>query len=132
MRRPVMYWTIFRNRACCARSKIIGYAWVDYFRNDFNEIQRLHGMSAIRKTQILDVMEKIKEIYYSKNTRNLVMNADEFRYLLQNTTSEEDSSIDNRLKIVLLMIEKILNVSMVILLLCSSQASIWKRISIWQ
>lgn len=86
--------------------KIIGYAWVDYFRNDFNEIQRLHGMSAIRKTQILDVMEKIKEIYYSKNTRNLVMNADEFRYLLQNTTSEEDSSIDNRLKIVLLMIEK--------------------------
>lgn len=83
-----------------------GYAWVDYFKNDLDEIKRMHGMSAIRKYQILAVMEKIKEFYHTKKTRNLIMNADDFRYLLQNANNEDDSSIDNRLKIVLLMIEK--------------------------
>lgn len=86
--------------------RLNGYAWVDYFKNDLFEIQRMHGMSAIRKYQILAVMEKIREIYRTKKTRNLIMNADDFRYLLQNANAEDDSSIDNRLKIILLMIEK--------------------------
>ncbi|MHC3377695.1 DEAD/DEAH box helicase [Ligilactobacillus equi] len=82
-----------------------GRAFVDYFRNDFSEIKRLHGMSAIKKSQILAVMEKVKEVYEAKKTRHLVMSADDFRYLLQNN-DQEDQSIDNRLKIILLMIEK--------------------------
>lgn len=83
-----------------------GYGHLDYLPQDFNAVQQLQGMSAIKKTQIQGVMQKILDIYRSKgNNRNLVVNADDFKYIFGNNT-DDDNNLDNKVKTVLLMIEK--------------------------
>lgn len=92
-------------RAARNKSKVpMGYAWLDFFNQDFTELKRLYGMSAITKTQILDVMNKIMELYKLKRNRHMVVSAEDFKYLVQNNETEEN--IDNKIKIILLMIEK--------------------------
>lgn len=81
-----------------------GYAWFDFLNPDFTHVKRLHGMSAINNAQILEVMRKIRDLYQQKKSRNLTVNADDFQYLIQN--NDEDKNIDNKIKIILLMIEK--------------------------
>lgn len=84
----------------------LGYAGLDYFPRDFNAVQQLHGMSAVRKPQILAVMQKVLELYRSKGfNRNLVVNADDFKYIFTNNI-DDDNNLDNKVKTVLLMIEK--------------------------
>ena len=83
----------------------IGRAKLDYMPSDFNEIRKLHGMSAVKKWELIEVMRKIVSLYKTKkNARNLVVSADDFRNALK--TTEDDSGIDNRIKTILLMIEK--------------------------
>lgn len=81
----------------------VGHAWFDFLKNDFVEVNKLQGMSAIRKTQIIEVMKKILSIYQDKgNNRNLIVSADDFRYIF--IDSQED--MDNKIKTIMLMIEK--------------------------
>jgi ATP-dependent DNA helicase RecQ len=84
-----------------------GYGVLDYLPNDFNEVNRLQGMSAIRKEEILNVMKKIVEVYKAKNyNRNLVVSADDFKYIFSDNVDDVNSNLDNKVKTVLLMIEK--------------------------
>ena len=88
-----------------ARSLPEGYAWFDFLPQDFTEVKRLHGMSTIKKQQLIEVMRKIVSLYEQKKNRNIVVSADDFKYIF-NQNELEDSDIDNKLKITLLMIEK--------------------------
>lgn len=76
---------------------------------DFTEVKRLHGMSTIKKQQLIEVMRKIVSLYEQKKNRNLVVSADDFKYIF-NQNELEDSDIDNNLKITLLINKKVLNV----------------------
>ena len=83
-----------------------GFGNIDFLSHDLNEVKQLYGMSAIRKTQILEVMRKIVSVYKEKNcNRNLIISSDDFKYIFVNKKGDEDS-LDNKVKTVLLMIEK--------------------------
>ncbi|MTO65094.1 DEAD/DEAH box helicase, partial [Turicibacter sanguinis] len=54
-------------RAARDNSKVKqGFGMIDFLPRDMNEVKQFHGMSAIRKTQILEVMKKICSIYKEK------------------------------------------------------------------
>lgn len=94
-------------RAARDKEKVpFGYAQIDFLSKDMNEVKQLHGMSAIRKTQIIDVMKKIRSLYYENgNNRNLIISPEDFKYIFVQNKRDEDS-LDNKIKTVLLMIEK--------------------------
>lgn len=84
----------------------IGFGLIDFLNRDMNEVKQLHGMSAIRKNQILEVMKKVLAIYKEKNNnRNLIISPEDFKYIFVQNKRDEDS-LDNKVKTVLLMIEK--------------------------
>ncbi|WP_235505534.1 helicase-related protein [Enterococcus sp. RIT-PI-f] len=84
-----------------------GYAWLDFLGNDFAEVNKLQGMGAIRKEQIIEVMRKVVSIYKAKGyNRNLIVNADDFRHIFGNIEKDDSSNLDNKIKTVMLMIEK--------------------------
>ncbi|WP_173646039.1 DEAD/DEAH box helicase [Floricoccus tropicus] len=83
-----------------------GFGMIDFLARDFNEVKQLHGMSAIKKTQIIEVMRKVLSIYkQSGNSRNLIISPEDFKYIFVQNKRDEDS-LDNKVKTVLLMIEK--------------------------
>ncbi|PEI74635.1 DEAD/DEAH box helicase [Bacillus wiedmannii] len=93
-----------------ARDLPVGYAYFDFFKSDFTHVNRLHGISTIKKLQLIQVMEKILNLVNtsrSKHSRNLLVSAEEFRYIFSKKTSGDyDDDIDNKLKTALLIIEK--------------------------
>lgn len=83
-----------------------GYGLIDFLPKDMNEVKRLYGMSAIKKSQILEVMQKVLSVYREKdNNRNLIISPEDFKYIFVQSKHDEDS-LDNKVKTVLLMIEK--------------------------
>lgn len=92
-----------------ARALDKGYAFFDFLPQDFVHIQRLHGISIIKKNQLLQVIEKILSILDShkgKKVRNLLISADEFRYIFNEGNIRENDNFDNKIKTALLIIEK--------------------------
>lgn len=89
-----------------------GKAYFDFLSKDFNHVKRLHGISTIRKTQLIQVMDKILSIYSKeknkKFARNLLINSEDFRYIFDrnNRSDYENDDLDNKLKTALLIIEK--------------------------
>ncbi|WP_243198115.1 DEAD/DEAH box helicase [Weissella diestrammenae] len=84
-----------------------GYGILDYLPQDFNAVQQLQGMSKIKKNQIQGVMQKILDIYRNKGyNRNLVVSADDFKYIFSENIDDDSGSLDNKVKTILLMIEK--------------------------
>lgn len=94
-------------RAARDKSKVPhGFGMIDFLSRDMNEVKQLHGMSAIRKVQILEVMRKVLSVYKEKgNNRNLIISPEDFKYIFVQNKRDEDS-LDNKVKTVLLMIEK--------------------------
>lgn len=94
-------------RAARDKSKVqYGFGMIDFLSRDMNEVKQLYGMSAIRKTQILEVMRKVLSVYKEKgNNRNLIISPEDFKYIFVQNNRDEDS-LDNKVKTVLLMIEK--------------------------
>ena len=94
-------------RAARDKDKVpYGFGLIDFLPKDMNEVKRLYGMSAIRKSQIIEVMKKVLSIYKEKNNnRNLIISPDDFKYIFVQNKHDEDS-LDNKVKTVLLMIEK--------------------------
>lgn len=94
-------------RAARDKDKVAtGYGVIDFLKKDMNEVKQLHGMSAIRKSQIIEVMKKVLSIYKEKgNNRNLIISSEDFKYIFVQNKRDEDS-LDNKVKTVLLMIEK--------------------------
>ncbi|QFR23613.1 DEAD/DEAH box helicase [Schleiferilactobacillus harbinensis] len=83
-----------------------GKAYFDYLRSDFKYVNQLHGMSTIQNWQLRDAMAKILALFKQNHyNRNLVVSAADFKYVLDLDESDSDQA-DNKLKIILLMIEK--------------------------
>ncbi|MEF7441722.1 DEAD/DEAH box helicase [Paenibacillus lautus] len=92
-----------------ARALERGDAYFDFLPQDFVHVQRLHGISTIRKNQLVQVMQKVLAIlndHRGSNIRNLLVSAEEFRYIFQNGEARENDDIDNKIKTALLIIEK--------------------------
>lgn len=88
-----------------ARDLDKGFAYFDFLPKDFNEVKKLHGMSRVKKHEIVEVIKKIISIYYQKKSRNLVVSADDFSYIFDSKNGE-DVNLDNKVKLTLLTIEK--------------------------
>jgi ATP-dependent DNA helicase RecQ len=90
--------------------RIRGLAKFDYLPKDFTFVNRLHGISTVRKSQLIAVMRKLLDIGAANGyRRNLLVSSDDF-YLIFNEGgrySDKDSdNLDNKLKTALLIIEK--------------------------
>jgi len=90
--------------------QIRGLAKFDYLPKDFSFVNRLHGISTIRKSQLLAVMRKLLDIGAANGyRRNLLISSDDF-YLIFNEggrySDKDNDNLDNKLKTALLIIEK--------------------------
>lgn len=83
--------------------RINGMAKIDFYESDFSFIKQLHGMSRIRNSQIREVLNKIKNLYYIRKSRNFTVSPDEFSYIFPN---DDANRVDTNLKTALLMIQK--------------------------
>lgn len=92
-----------------ARDKALvktGVASCDFLPRDFNEVNRLHGMSSIKNSQLQQIMSKIVQLYKEKGfNRNLLVRAEDFKYAFM-VDNEERDGLENKVKTALLLIEK--------------------------
>ncbi|WP_303981524.1 helicase-related protein [Niallia circulans] len=97
-----------------ARDLDIGQASFSFLKEDFKHVNRLHGISTLKKSQLIQVMQKILDLYKQrsgqKNARHLLVNAEEFYYIFQGKKDDagtvNNDQLDNQLKTALLIIEK--------------------------
>ena len=83
--------------------KITGIAKIDFSPNDFRYIRQLHGLSAIRPYQLMQVMKKLMAIYrINGEKRNMLISASDFSYIFPLSKTPED--VDQNLKSCLLLI----------------------------
>ena len=86
------------------RKDLNGEARYHYDKSDFKYINRLHGLSAIKKYQLIAVVKKIYELYKLNRKSNLLLDAENFTYIFDNY-GDENSNI-NKVKTALLMIQR--------------------------
>lgn len=90
-----------------------GEACYLYNNQDFKYINSLHGISTIKKYQLVEVLRKIYELAIErKNKQNnirrknsMLLDIDNFTYIFNKGRSDEDNNI-NKVKTALLLIEK--------------------------
>lgn len=88
-----------------ARDKNLkGKALYHYDKKDFKYINRLHGLSAIKKYQLIAVVRKIYDIFKSNKKNNLLLDAENFTYIFDKK-GDENSNV-NKVKTALLMIQR--------------------------
>lgn len=82
--------------------KITGVAKIDFSENDFRYIRKLHGLSAIKPYQLIQVLIKLMALYkINGEKRNMLISASDFAYIFP---LAEPESIDQNLKSCLLLI----------------------------
>lgn len=86
------------------RNDLRGEALYHYDKKDFKYIKRLHGLSAIKKYQLIAVVKKIYELWSFKRKSNLLLDAENFTYIFDRY-ADESTSI-NKVKTALLIIQK--------------------------
>ena len=86
------------------RKDLHGEALYHYDKKDFKYIKRLHGLSAIKKYQLIAVVKKIYELWSFKRKNNLLLDAENFTYIFDRY-ADESTSI-NKVKTALLIIQK--------------------------
>ncbi|MBR4151698.1 MAG: ATP-dependent DNA helicase RecQ [Selenomonadaceae bacterium] len=86
------------------RKDLRGEALYHYDKRDFKYIKRLHGLSAIKKYQLVTVVKKIYELWSFKRKNNLLLDAENFSYIFDRY-SDESTNI-NKVKTALLIIQK--------------------------
>lgn len=98
------------------RKDLRGEAFYHYNSRDFQHINRLHGLSTIRPYQLVQVVEKIVELYqnnlknkgkedFTRKRNTMLLDAENFSYIFSNSYSDEDNII-NKVKTALLLIQK--------------------------
>ena len=81
---------------------ITGIAKIDFSTNDFRYIKQLHGLSAIKPFQLMQVLKKLMAIYrINGEKRNMLISASDFSYIFPLSDPED---IDQNLKSCLLLI----------------------------
>ncbi|PWT28759.1 helicase-related protein [Butyrivibrio fibrisolvens] len=100
-----------------ARDKnISGHAIYEHMSNDFQHINRLHGLSRIYKNQLVEVMNKILELYeehrysdrkdaHTKKRNEMLVDTESFAYIFENDFSSEEDIV-NKVKTAMLLIQK--------------------------
>ncbi len=82
--------------------QIIGIAKIDFSEKDFRYIRQLHGLSAIKPFQLIQVLKKLMAIYrINGEKRNMLISASDFSYIFPLSGPED---IDQNLKSCLLLI----------------------------
>lgn len=100
-----------------ARSADIqGYAIYKYMSNDFKHINRLYGMSAISKWQLVEVISKILEVYWQQRNQSagrltkkknaLLIDVNSFSYIFETGDKKDESDVMAKVKTAMLMIQK--------------------------
>ena len=97
------------------QADIQGLAVYRHMANDFQHINRLHGMSAIFPYQLVEVIKKILELYTSmrygsgksnaRRPNQMLIDAESFAYIFENDYSSDDDLI-NKVKTAMLLIQK--------------------------
>ncbi len=81
-----------------------GAACYHYDKRDFKYVKTLHRLSAIKKYQLVEVLKKIRELYYRGGGKNfLLLDAENFSYIFD-SDDEEDSVA--KVKLALLTVQK--------------------------
>lgn len=88
------------------KQDIHGLATIDFMSKDFSFINMLFGMSSIKQYQIKAVLKKIYSIYSQKSKQNFLVTPNDFSYLFTNESRDGMSALERKIKTVLLMIEK--------------------------
>lgn len=88
-----------------ARDLDEGYAYFDYLNKDFIHVNRLHGISTLKKEQLIRMIDKILKISEEKNSRRLMISTDEFGYIFKSGNTD-DVDIDNKVRTALLILQK--------------------------
>ena len=99
------------------KKEINGLALYKHMSNDFKHINRLHGLSTIKKYQLIRVIEKILDLFNEdikhsgrkqlKNRREMLIDTDNFSYIFESPASQnDDSDLMNKVKTALLLIQK--------------------------
>ena len=86
------------------RNDLHGVALYHYDKKDFKYIKRLHGLSAIKKYQLIAVVKKIYELWNFRRKNNLLLDAENFTYIFDRY-ADESTSI-NKVKTALLIIQR--------------------------
>ncbi|WP_022755841.1 helicase-related protein [Butyrivibrio fibrisolvens] len=95
---------------------IDGHAIYEHMSNDFQHINRLHGLSRIYKNQLVEVMNKILELYeehrfsdrkdaHTKKRNEMLVDTESFAYIFENDFSGEEDIV-NKVKTAMLLIQK--------------------------
>lgn len=81
---------------------IQGIAKIDFSTNDFRYIRKLHGLSAIKPYQLMQVLKKLMAIYrINGEKRNMLISSSDFDYIFPLSTPDD---VDQNLKSCLLLI----------------------------
>lgn len=81
---------------------IKGIAKIDFSPNDFRYIRKLHGLSAIKPYQLMQVLKKLMAIYrINGEKRNMLISSSDFAYIFPLATPD---GVDQNLKSCLLLI----------------------------
>lgn len=99
-------------------SSIAGRAIYKHMSNDFQHINRLHGLSAIRSYQLVEVIKKILELYlahrygdgnsngrYVKKRNEMLIDMESFAYIFDGFMAD-DNNLINKVKTAMLLIQK--------------------------
>ena len=82
--------------------QIEGIAKIDFSNNDFRYIRKLHGLSAIKPYQLMQVLKKLMAIYrLNGEKRNMLISSSDFEYIFPMSNPDE---VDQKLKSCLLLI----------------------------
>jgi RecQ family ATP-dependent DNA helicase len=81
--------------------KIKGYAALNYSTQDQRFTKALHGMSALKPMQLVEVLKKILKAYRATESRNILLSVDDFAHIFQ-----ESDNLDQKVLTSLMMIEK--------------------------
>ncbi len=100
-------------------SKLKGEAIYSHMKNDFQHINRLHGLSTVKKYQLIKVIEKIYElflmkledktaenIYLSKKRNEMLVDAENFTYIFEGSRESSQDELIAKVKTALLLIQK--------------------------
>lgn len=99
------------------RPELDGEASYKYMSNDFKHINKLHGLSQIKKYQLVEVIKKVYELHndniksgkqngvFTKKRNQMLVDAENFSHIFENPFFNEDDGI-NKVKTAMLLIQK--------------------------
>ena len=100
------------------KEEIDGHAIYEHMSNDFKHINRLHGMSAIQKWQLTEVISKILDLYIglrfsseddlhrTKKRNAILVDVNSFSYIFDSSDRMDESDLMPKVKTAMLLIQK--------------------------